>query len=187
MSIEAELSRLHGKNVAPLKDIAKRHIPDPAAIRELLSIAKGDRDALRPAATKLLKLWCEEGLVFNRHQSSGLVGLLREDIPWESRLHILQMLPAFSISDDLASRLHRLLLEHLTHANKFIRAWAYNGLAVLAVRFPRYRQATDQILKMGMRDEVAAVKSRIRNIMAASDTADRPTSLRYRNRSIKKS
>lgn len=103
------------------------------------------------------------------------MGLLRKDIPWESRLHVLQMLPAVSIADDQKADLYRILLDNLTHANKFVRAWAYNGLAVLAAQFPEYRTEANEILEMGMRDEVAAVKARIRNVMKASNTTLRLT------------
>ncbi len=175
MRVEAELARFNGKDTALLKRIAERHVPNTATVRKLLALAKGNKVVLQSGATRLLKWWCERGLSFNKRQSSDLVGLLRKDIPWESRLHILQMLSALSIADEQKSKLHRVLSDNLTHANKFVRAWAYNGLAVLAVRFPEYKKEAYEILEMGMRDEVASVKARIRNVMKASNTTLQPT------------
>lgn len=169
MRIEAELAGFDGKDTALLKRIAEQCTPDTATVGKLLSLAKGNQVALQSGATRLLKWWCEQGLNLNKKQSRELVRLLSKDIAWEAHLHILQMLPALSIANDQKVDLYRILKNNLTHTNKFVRAWVYNGLAVLADQFPEYKTEASEILKMGMRDEVAAVKARIRNILKASN------------------
>ncbi|MGH8655751.1 MAG: hypothetical protein ACREYE_27835 [Gammaproteobacteria bacterium] len=175
MRIEAELAKFDGKDTAVLRQIAERYTPDAATVRKLLSLTKGNSVALQTGATKLLKWWCERGLRFTKGQSSELVGLLRKNIPWESRLHVLQLLLAIDIAKNQKESLYRILMGNLTHTNKFVRAWAYNGLAVLATQFPEYKTEANQVLEVGMRDEVAAVKARIRNVMKASNTTLQPT------------
>jgi len=84
---------------------------------------------------------------------------------WESRLHLLQCLPFMPIEKPEVKIVEKFLRKTLADHNKFVRAWAYNGFHVLAAQYPEYRGEMQQFFEMAMRDEVASVRARIRNIM----------------------
>ncbi len=97
---------------------------------------------------------------------SAIEGLLRswtEPPPWQLHVKLLQNLSAADIPERKKAALHRVLMRDLTHPNKFVRAWAYGGLATLARRFPELEKEAGAIFEMALRDESAAVKARIRN------------------------
>jgi len=84
---------------------------------------------------------------------------------WEAKLHILQSLPYLPIAERNRKAVEAFLRLTLTDANKFVRAWSYNGFYELARQHPKYQAETEQFFQMAMRDEAASVKARIRNIM----------------------
>ena len=55
---------------------------------------------------------------------------------------------------------------HLSSSNTFVRAWAYDAFYRLASDYPEYRCEARQLLEMGMRDEPASVKARIKHLIS---------------------
>jgi hypothetical protein len=90
---------------------------------------------------------------------------------WRIHVQLLQKLPDVEVPPGSEAGLHRLLMRDLAHPNKFVRAWAYGGLATLACRFPEFENEVHEICAMGLRDESAAVKARIRNAWSKRRTA----------------
>jgi hypothetical protein len=82
---------------------------------------------------------------------------------WRIHVRLLQQLADTEFPNGAKTTLHRLVMRDLAHPNKFVRAWAYGGLATLARRFPEFESEVNEICAMGLRDESAAVKARIRN------------------------
>lgn len=163
MGIEAELSKYNGKNTAVLKRIAARYTPNAVTVGKLLSLTTSEVVAEQTGATRLLKWWHDQGCSFSKSQTKKLLANLRKSITWESRLHIFQMLPRLSIPEEQKTQIHWALMQSLSHENKFVRAWAFNGLAYLAVQYPEYRSEAVELLELGLRDECASVKARIRS------------------------
>lgn len=174
MGIEDDLMKFDGRSVAVLRSIAGRYAPSTATIQKLLSMASGDKPGLQVGATRLLKCWLDRGVIVSQAQSAKLLALLCAELPWESRLHVLQFLPLISIGEAQKAGIYQAVMRDLSHENKFVRAWAYGTLAHLAVRFPEHAKETNEILTMGMRDETAAVKARIRNVTRASKKTRSP-------------
>jgi len=92
-----------------------------------------------------------------------LLHALAAPATWQLHVKLLQKLPAVEIPGGRKEVLHRLLMRDLSHPNKFVRAWAYGGLATLAHQFPEFEGEVSAIFALGLRDESAAVKARIRN------------------------
>ncbi len=84
---------------------------------------------------------------------------------WQTKLHFLQSFVYLTMPRESVGQIEHFLRVALIDENKFVRAWAYNGFHLLALSHPQYRQETDQLLKMGMRDEPASVQARIRKIV----------------------
>lgn len=119
---------------------------------------------LQAGASWLLKAWLEQGGRLNDRDTASFFQSLQQLQHWNARLHSLQCLAYLAIPDDCEISLERYLRQHLTHENKFVRAWAYNGFALLSNKNPDYREQAEALFEMAMRDEAASVKARIRQI-----------------------
>lgn len=60
-------------------------------------------------------------------------------------------------------------MKGLSDNNKFVRAWAYNGLYELSRQYEDLRIETMLLLDAGLNDEAASVRARIRNILRAEN------------------
>lgn len=164
MSIIEALDAFDGKHTDVLEGLVRRKKPDTSLIRDLCALAEVDDVRLQTASTWMLKRYQDDGLSFSPEQIENLLGLIEKDVSWQPKLHILQMMPLFCIPDHRKDRLHAHLIDHLYDENKFVRAWAYNGLAVLAEQYPSYRDEVAGHLKRGQAKEAASVRARIRNV-----------------------
>jgi len=84
---------------------------------------------------------------------------------WEAKLHLLQCLPYFCISNTHKKPLEACLKQAIGEDNKFVRAWAFNGFNELALAHQEYRKEVDAILVDALAQESASVKARVKNII----------------------
>ncbi|XOV79047.1 MAG: hypothetical protein ACFHVJ_19325 [Aestuariibacter sp.] len=121
------------------------------------------------SATWLLKHYLENDQGITAEQTKRVVDTLRDYSHWEAQLHILQSFQYLDLhlvnKDRCYNTLHRLL----QNKNKFVRAWAYNGLHLLAKAFPEYQEMAREFLEMALRDEAPSVTARIKKILQDSD------------------
>ncbi|MEM7538803.1 MAG: hypothetical protein AAF639_41975 [Chloroflexota bacterium] len=166
MNLLSELATFDGKHTDTLADIASRLSPEPFVIDDLCEIAKGDDAKLQSASTWMLKHFQENGVVFSTEQTDALLGLFEYAMHWEAKLHLLQMMPMWVIPAARQDALYAVLTGYLDDrkGKKFVRAWAYNGLAVLADQYPEWRVDVMALLARGREEEAASVKARIRNM-----------------------
>ena len=167
MDLAAELAAFDGKHNVVLEALAARLAPEPAVIRELIKLAARDDAKLQTAATWLLKRFHEDGHGFTTEQIAGLLNLFETVTHWEARLHLLQMLPGLAVPEARKDALFRLLkgAGFLHDPNKFVRAWSYNALAVMAEQFPALRATVAPLLAAGQEDEAASVRARLRRVV----------------------
>ncbi|MCW8877034.1 MAG: hypothetical protein OQJ89_09735 [Kangiellaceae bacterium] len=156
------LSNWDRKDTEYLKTFSDKNKNSEKFVQELIELI-GD-SGTQSAATWILKNEFS-GIEFSNEQSESILNLLDKLTYWDSQLHVLQFLHQLKISESKKKELEVFLRKSLVSDNKFVRAWAYNGFDVLAERFTEYRQEVDQFLEMGLRDEPASVKARIRNIL----------------------
>lgn len=171
MDLIAELSAFDGKHVDTLQSLADRLDSTAANVRQLLAIAASDEVKLQTAATWVLKRLQENGGSYTAAQTKKLLDLLGQAAHWEVKLHLLQMLPQLTIPASHKDTLFYNLSRLLEHDNKFVRAWAYNGLAKLATQHSAYRSEVAEWLNSAQQDEAASVKARIRNVLKTIDWA----------------
>lgn len=174
MNLESELAAYDGKRKETLEALAARLSTDAAAFRDLTALAKRDDAKLQAGATWLLKHLQDEGMTYSAKQSDALLALLDDVSHWEARLHLLQILPALTLPKERKAALYRLLTggDYLQSPNKFIRAWTYNALAVLAAQFPALRKAVAPLLAAAQEDEAASVRARLRKVMKEHEWAE---------------
>lgn len=173
MDLRAEIEKFDGRRTASLDSLAKRLAPTEAVLRDLFRLAQSDDLKAQTASTWLLKRFQEDGHAFSKKDTGTLLALLCETDHWEARLHLLQMLPALTIPGELMERLRRALDSDafVKSANKFVRAWSYNGIAVLADQHPGLRPAAARLLHAALEGEAASVRARVRAILKSMSWA----------------
>ncbi len=164
MSLMSQLQTFDGKHIDTLEKVAEQVTPDNALIEELCEITKQKEAKLQTATTWLLKRFQERGVVYAPSQIETILELFEYINHWEAKLHLLQILPALDIPSQQKERLYQTLIGYLQDNKKFVRAWSYNGLALLADKFPKYRPEVIRRLKDGQQEESASIKARIRNM-----------------------
>ncbi len=164
MEIAATLRSYDGKRVAPFRAVAEAVREGPvAAMPELLKLAESDEAALQVGATWVIKHLAERGDPPSGRWAGRTIELIeRVDAP-DATLHLLQTLPYIEIPADREKPL-RHTLEALTRSRRaFVRAWAYNGLGLLAGCNAAIRPEIEALFDVAERTETAAVRARIRH------------------------
>lgn len=156
------LAGFDGRHTSALEDAAAELTGDPATVTELLRIARrGGNDEI--GATWLLKRLVEEGAPVSR--TKRLVDLLPRLETDMGRLHVLQTLPLVRLTGTALAPLHDSLVELLESDHKFVRAWTFQGFAILAQANAAYRDEALRRLMSARESEPASVRARIRHAM----------------------
>ena len=167
MDIVSTLRRYDGKRVAPFREVLGAIEDAPASVvDELLDLAASDETALQVGATWVLKHLAERGTAPHGPQSERLLRLLGRPLAPDALLHVLQALPHIEVESALQAALRDALLTLIKSRRTFIRAWAYNGLGILAARDPALRHEVLALFDDAVGSEAAAVRARIRLVRA---------------------
>lgn len=180
MSLKQDLQKFDGKHLEILERIAEHYLPNAAHLDELLAFAAHPLPRVQQAATLLLKRRLETGTRLSEEQVNKLMKLLARLNHWEALLHTCQMIPHLATPRRYKKKMASFLLECLKGENKFVRAWAYNGLYELAKLF-RDTDAVVPLLMKGMNDEAPSVRARVRKIFKEIDSQSRKARLKERS------
>lgn len=153
-----------GASAATLELLAMEKGSGPAYVRALVGLAEADDAVVQSGAVWLLR-WCvKDGKRLSPSASKTLLGVLKRTERWAVRLQILQMLGSLEIGVAEERGLWRFLVGATSDSNAFVRAWAYNGLGVVASRYPKYGDEARRRLAAAMHDK-PAVRARVRRMM----------------------
>jgi len=169
MNLIDELGKFDGKRTAPLDKVAQQILHRKGIVNELIAFAQSNDIKIQSAATWLLKNLNEQSHLFSEVQTVNLIGLLSNLNNWDAKLHVLQILPSLTIPSQQFDPLQRNLKENTRSENKLLRAWSFNGLAVLADQHSSLRTEVNGILSSAQNDEAASVRARIRQISKSLD------------------
>ncbi len=117
------------------------------------------------AATWLLKHHFEQAGVQSENVSNKIYQQLDNILEWQPRLHLLQSVPFLPVSELYKNRVEMFIRQSLIDVNKFVRAWAYNAFYLLSKQYPIYKAEAEKFLKLGLNDEPASVKARIKHCL----------------------
>ena len=167
MDMAETLRSYDGKRVAPFRAVAEavRDTPERAVPR-LLYLAASDEAALQIGATWVIKWLAERGGAPRGESSVRVVDLLDHMEEPDGLLHLLQTQPHMELPADRTMALNRTLRRLIRSRRVFVRAWAYNGLGVIAAAEPRLRNEIEALFAVAEERESAAVRARIRHARA---------------------
>lgn len=165
--VAAAIAEYDGKASDSLASIAARIDPSPAVLQGLCDLVCSDDARIQSASSWLLRRYVSAGAILSQMQTEQALTILTASCHWEARLHILQMMGDLTLPASRVEQLWLTLIEQTTDGNKFIRAWSYHGLAVVADQHPPYREPALTLLAAADQDEAASVRARIRRIRKA--------------------
>lgn len=163
MNIEQEINSWDGKSSSDIGAIYSRYACEEGFVANLVVLC--GRKELEQGATWLLKHHLEHKNTIEDREVSAIYNLASNLEHWQARLHILQSMAYMPVAEADKRKVENFLRDCLMDANKFVRAWAYNGFYELSVQFPEYKSEAKHFFDIAMRDEAPSVKARIRNII----------------------
>lgn len=168
MDIAATLRSYDGKRVAPFRAVAEAVGDAPErGLPQLLDLAADEEPELQVGATWVIKHLAERGSAPSGRLAGKVIDLLGRLEAADAVLHLLQTLPHMEIPADRREGLRRNLDRLIGSGHAFVRAWAYNGLGVLAAGDPGIRSEVEAVFDEAAERETAAVRARIRRARGA--------------------
>ena len=168
MDIAATLRSYDGKRVAPFRAVAEAVQNTPVqTLPQLLVLAADEEPALQVGATWVIKHLAARGDPPAGRMSGQTIDLLDRLQAPDAILHLLQTLPHMEIPADRREKLRETLDRLMGSRHAFVRAWAYNGLGLLASADPDLRDEVEAIFDAASERETAAVRARIRHARVA--------------------
>ena len=160
--LEFEIESCSAASVKELASIHERYCALPDYLTRLVSLAGSGRSLVE--ATWLIKKRLETGRAPDAVTSAEILELLMLDADWQAHLHLLQCVGLLDLSQAPIAGLRVSILAKLKSPNKFVRAWAYDGLFRLA-QLGHPDAATDLIrISDAAQNESPAVRARIRKL-----------------------
>ena len=162
MNLKQAIEAWDGKSADDIRNIYDCYGHTSSFVSEIIRLTK--QEPLQKGTTWLLKRYLEKTGCLETSEVEDVCQLFSKLEHWEARLNILQCIPYMPIPKTQKMKVKTFLKECLVDDAKFVRAWAYNGYYELAVQYSEYQKETQKLLEIGMREEAASVKARIRNI-----------------------
>ncbi len=160
--ITKALEDYDGKHTKPLQLAADR-APSSNDIESLIDVLDVNRK-FQEAGTWLLKSWVDNGYKYSNSQIEKWFRKTQELTYWAATLHFCQALEKMPLPGYLSSEVFKFLELSTQNENKLVRAWSYNGLAILAKKDGSLVAKAKTLVARGQNDEAASVRARLRKI-----------------------
>ena len=163
--VRAAIDAFDGRHIAPLESVAAT-LPAQGELETIIAaLSCSARE--QAAATWILRAWLERGLRLRESHTRRVVEASERLTDWEVVLHVCQAVEHLDLEGQTLRRMWAVLLNGTRSDAKFVRAWSYNGLAVLGSRNSVLRDDAIAALERGSKDDAASVRARIRKAFAA--------------------
>lgn len=164
-ALTSKLKMWDGIRVGYLMDLYKANFSDPSFFEHLVMLCVKEQD-LQKTTTWLIKHHYDSGRALPNFLTRKLLTACRNVENWEAKLHLLQLLPHVELTGNSLISAEDFVRNCLNDNNKFVRAWAYNGLYELTKYVPALKTELEFICERAMKTESAAIKSKVRKILA---------------------
>jgi hypothetical protein len=161
-----KLKSWDGVHIEYLKKLYNSDNTNANFYENLVSICTTEKD-LQKVSTWLIKHHYDNGHTLSNSETERLLTSCNTAENWEAKLHLLQLLPHFELTEKSIIIADDFVRNCLTDSNKFVRAWAYNGLYELTKYIPELRTELEFICQRAMEIESAAIKSKVKKILSA--------------------
>ncbi len=138
----------------------------PARVAELAALAMDEDWLVSMRALDLLEKLARDHPEWVEPYKRLFIGALADSDKWEVRLQIVRALPLFTWTRAERRRAVEILLRDAAHPQKFVRAWALDGLATLARRDRALIASVGRFLREFERSGSKALAARARSIQS---------------------
>jgi hypothetical protein len=136
----------------------------PERVAELATLARDDDWLVSMRALDVLEKIAHDHPDWIHPHKKVLIGGLAESDKWEIRLQIVRALPLARWTARERARVVDILRNNLVHPQKFVRAWALDSLATMAVGDSGLRRTVARALDEFEASGSRALQSRARHI-----------------------
>jgi hypothetical protein len=164
--LKSKLKLWDGIHIEYLKELYEVNSSSLDFFENLVTICVNEQD-LQKTTTWLIKHHYDNGQTLPESITERLLTTCKNVENWEAKLHLLQLLPHFNLTKKSIITTDHFTRECLIDNNKFVRAWAYNGLYELTKYIPELITELEFICQRAMQTESAAIKSKVRKIILA--------------------
>jgi hypothetical protein len=159
-----QLQNWDGKRTDYLIQIYHTYLKSPAFFSDLVDICLSDL-SLQVPATWLIKYHYDQ----KESLDDDLMNrLLREGLhfpDWETRLHLLQILPKVHMEEETVPYVEEWVRKSLKDENKFVRAWSYQGLYEVSKHIPDMKEELRLLCEDALQLESASIQARVRKVV----------------------
>ena len=163
-----DLEAWDGKHRDYLLKLYEKNITQANFFENLVEIYQ-QRTDLQVVSSWLIKHQYDLKKTISQELIDQVLEICNEVEHWEARLHILQLLPHWEIKEDLLLTVDDFVRKCLEDNNKFIRAWAFEGMFAVARYIPEYIPELKMLCQHALENESAAIKSKVRHIVKKID------------------
>lgn len=159
-----KLKAWDGVHIEYLTDLYNTDKTNADFLGNLVTICINEQD-LQKTATWLIKHHYDSGQVLPKPLIKKLLTACNNVKIWEAKLHLLQLLQHFELTEKTIIITENFARNCMTDNNKFVRAWAYNGLYELTKYIPELKTELEFICQRAMETESASIKSKVKKIL----------------------
>jgi hypothetical protein len=139
-------------------------LADPERVGELASLARDPDWLVSMRALDLLEKLAHTNADWVQPFKALFIGPLADSDKWEIRLQVVRALPLLAWTPDERERVIAILRRDVDHPQKFVRAWALDGLAALAGDDANLRRLAFEYVEQFEGSGSKALATRARNV-----------------------
>lgn len=142
---------------------------NPALVTELATLTADEDWLVVQRALDLMEKLAHDRPAWIEPHKKIFIGPLAQSDKWEIRLQIVRALPLFRWSPSQLRRVEETLVTNVAFPQTFVRAWALDGLATLALQKASLRPIVNRYLREFEASSSKALQARARHIRARLD------------------
>lgn len=153
-----------GTHVDYLISIYQSFIEDDGFLDTLIELYLSDK-SLGRATTWLIKHHYDKGNRLAKDQILKILSAVNDLEHWESKLHVLQLVPHFQIDREISENIEPFVQASIQSEKKFVKAAAYTAYFEIVKNIPELRNELRLLCDRALETESASVKSKVRKIV----------------------
>lgn len=162
MSFVSLLTDPDRKSLAQGEEVLAACRAEPSRVSELVDCVEGGDPLVRMRALDLLEKLARSDISIVEPVRGVFLGEWHESEIWEDRLAISRALGLFSWSEEELGRVLEILRARVRDEQKFVRAWAMDSFALVALREESVREEAVGYVMEGLGSEAKSVVARAR-------------------------
>ncbi|WP_143155888.1 hypothetical protein [Cyclobacterium lianum] len=157
-----------GTHIGHLKTLYQESIDDASFIPHTIALLTAGKGVEVPGSW-VVKHHVEQGNLLNTTQVDQLVRCLGALHYWQAQLHLLQIIPMISLTEEQAEHLEPVVRNHLSSDRAFVKASAFAAYFEIVKFFPGLKNEFRLLSEDSLEKVSASVKVKIRRILNQLD------------------